>query len=154
KRLEIRAFRNLKRRFERDVLRLAIVMGLVFAGVAGVVGALVSRTPIASLAWVLVPFFVAFSLLASAQIGTYSSRAYPMLIRNGGACLAGFVAVGVFVPGERETLLGLAAVALSGFLLLQRQAVRLDEDEGSSLVWPTEWLAGLRTVGEPVRVAA
>src|SRR5262245_39723986 len=129
-------------------------MGLLFAGVAAVVGILVSRTPLTSLVWVLVPFFVAFSLLASAQVRTYSARAYPMLIRNGGLCLAGFIAVGVLVPGGRETLLGLAAVARAGFLVLQLQAVRLEDEEGGALVWTTEWLAGLRGVEDPVRVAA
>src|SRR4029077_3760646 len=111
KRLEIRVFRNLKRRFERDVLRLAVAMGIVFAGVASVVGVLVSRTPLTNLFWVVVPFFAALSLLATAQIRTYCERAYPALIRNGCLCLAGFAAVGIFVPGERETVLGLAGVA-------------------------------------------
>lgn len=154
KRLEIRVFRNLKRRFERDVLRLAVIMGIVFAGVAAVVGVLVSRAPLSNLVWVLVPFFVALSLLASAQVRTYSDRAYPALIRNGSLCLAGFIAVGVFVPGERETLLALAAVAFAGFLLLQMRADRLEGEESHALVWPTEWLAELRAVAAPVRVGA
>jgi len=154
KRLEIRVFRNLKRRFERDVLRLAVVMGIVFAVVASIVGVLVSRTPLANLVWVFAPFFVALSLLASAQIRTYSERAYPALIRSGSACLAGFAAVGVFVPGERETLLALAAVALAGFVLLQKRAERPEGEERRPLLWPTEWLAELRAVSGPVRVAA
>ena len=33
KRLEIRVFRNLKRRFERAALRLAVVLGVLFAGI-------------------------------------------------------------------------------------------------------------------------
>jgi hypothetical protein len=154
KRLEIRFFRNLKRRFERDVLRLAVAMGIVFAGVATVVGVLVSRTPVANLVWAVVPFFVALSLLASAQIRTYSERAYPALIRNGSLCLAGFAAVGIFAPGERETVLGLAAVAFAAFLLLHLRIERLEGEESHSLVWPTEWLSELRSVVGPVRVAA
>lgn len=154
KRLEIRVFRNLKRRFERDVLRLAVAMGIVFAGVASVVGVLVSRTPLANLVWVVVPFFVALSLLATAQIRTYSERAYPALISNGCLCLAGFAAVGILVPGERETVLGLAAVAVAAFLVLQLRIERLEGEEGRALVWPTQWLADLRSVAGPVRVAA
>jgi hypothetical protein len=154
KRLESRVFHNLKRRFERDILRLAVVMGILFAGVASIVGVLISQTPVRNLAWVVVLFFLALALLASAQVRTYSERAYPALISIGIACLAGFAAVGVFVSSERETLLGLTAVALSGFVLLHTQADLVEGDEGSSLIWPTEWLAELRAVTGPVRVGA
>lgn len=154
KRLEIRLFANLKRRFERDVLRLAVVLGLLFSGVAILIGALVYRASFGGNAWVLVPFFVSISLLACVQIQAYSERAYPALIRNGALCLTGFVAAGLYAPTERTTVLGLAAVSFGGFLVLRLRREQLEGDGGHVLLWPTEWLAELRAVEGPVRVTA
>ncbi len=154
KRLEIRLFRNLKRRFERDVLRLAVVLGFVFSGVAALVGVLAYRAGVGDLAWSLVPFFVSISLLATVQIEAYSERAYPQLIRNAALCLAGYVAAGLAVQDERTTVLLLAAVAFGGFLLLQLRRGRLESEDRHGLLWPTEWLAALRSADRPVLVAA
>lgn len=153
KRLEIRLFRNLKQRFERDVLRLAVVLGLLFSGVAVLIGALVYRASIRDLAWVLVLFFVSISLLAVVQIETYSERAYPTLIRNASLCLVGYVGVGLYAVGERSTVLLLAAVTFVGFVVLLLRRERLESDGGRGLLWPTEWLAELRLVDQSVRVA-
>lgn len=154
KRLEIRVFRNLKRRFERDVLRLAVVLGLLFSGVAVVIGALVYQASLGDLAWVLVPFFVSISLLATVQIEAYAARAYPALIRNAALCLVGYVAAGVYIEAERATVLALGAVAFGGFVLLQLRRERLEGESSHALLWPTEWLAELRAVDGRVRVAS
>ena len=154
KRLEIRLFRNLKRRFERDVLRLAVVLGLFFSGVAALIGALVYRAGVGDLAWGLAPFFISISLLAAVQIEAYSERAYPALIRNAALCLAGYIAAGLFVADERTTVLLLAAVAFGGFLMLALRRGRLASEDRHGLLWPTEWLAELRSADGPVRVAA
>lgn len=154
KRLEIRLFRNLKLRFERAVLRLAVVLGLLFSGVAALIGALVYRAGLGDLTWGLVPFFVSLSLLAAVQIEAYSERAYPTLIRNAALCLAGYVAAGLSLADERTTVLLLAAVAFGGFLLLQLRRERLESDDERGLLWPTQWLAELRSVEGPVGVAA
>jgi hypothetical protein len=154
KRLEIRLFRNLRRRFERDVLRLAVVLGLFFSGVAALIGALVYRTSLGSLAWALVPFFVSLSLLAAVQIEAYSERAYPALIRNASLCLIGYIGAGLSTDDERTTVLLLATVSFGGFLLLALRRERLKSDGGHALLWPTEWLAELRSVDGSVRVSA
>jgi len=154
KRLEIRLFRNLKRRFERDVLRLAVVLGLLFSGVAALIGALAHRAGLGDLGWCLIPFFVSISLLATVQIEAYAERAYPQLVRNAGLCLAGYVAVGLTGADERTTVLLLAAVAFAGFLLLHLRRGRLASEERRCLLWPIEWLAELRSADAPVLVAA
>ena len=154
KRLEIRVFRNLKRRFTRYVLRLAVVLGCVFAGVAALIGALVFQAGIGDLVWGLVPFFIAISLLAAVQIEAYSERAYPALIRNASLCLAGYVAAGLYGADERTTVLLLTAVSLGGFLLLRVRREWIQSDESRSLLWTTEWLAELSSVEGSVRVAA
>ena len=154
KRLEIRLFRNLKRRFERDVLRLAVVLGVCFAGIAALIGALVVPDSLGDLVLVLSPFFVSISLLASAQIAAFSERAYPALIANASICLAGYVAVGYHVAGERSTVLLFAAVAFGGFVLLRLRGERLEQVGDRALLWPTEWLVTLRSIDGPVRVAA
>ena len=153
KKLEVRLFRNLKRRFEREVIRLAVVMGLLFAGVAIAVGVIVYRGSLEELAWALIPFFVAVSLLAAEQMAAFAERAYVALAANAGACLAGYVAVGVVVRDDVTTVLLLAAVSLVGFVALRRRRDRLAEDS-DPLPWPTEWLASLRTIEGPVRVSA
>jgi hypothetical protein len=154
KRLEIRLFANMRRRFERDVLRLAVALGFFFSGAAAVIGALLYRASLNDFAWVLVPFFVSLSLLASVQIEAYSERAYPALIRNAALCLAGYVAAGLYAPDERTTVLLLAAVSFAGFVLLRIRREHRERDGSHALPWPTEWLAELREVRGSVRVAA
>jgi len=154
KRLEIRVFRNLRRRFEADILRLALVLGVIFACVAFLVGARIYRAPLGDLALALGPFFVAISLLAWAQIRAYSDRAYPALIATGSAYLAGFVAVGWTVPGETATVLALTGVALAGFVCLELRPDVRAEGDGATLLSPTEWIAELRLLEVPVRVSS
>src|SRR5207302_10852305 len=67
--------------------------------------------------------------------------------------LAGYAAVAVYAHGERTIVLLLAAVGLGGFLLLQLRLERLESDGGQGLLWPAEWLAGLRPIDRPVHVA-
>lgn len=154
KRLEIRLFKNLKQRFERDVVRLAVVLGLIFSGVAALVGVLAYQAGVGDVAWSLVPFFVSLSLLATVQIEAYSERAYPQLIGNAALCLAGYVAAGLLIADERTTVLLLAAVSFGGFVVLALRRRTFQSEDGHRLLWPTEWLAELRSTGGPVRVAA
>jgi hypothetical protein len=153
KKLEVQVFRNLRRRFERDVTRLAVVLGLAFAGIAVGVGAIVYRGSIEGLAWALVPFFVAVSLLAAVQMAAFAKRAYFTLAANAGACLIGYVAVGIAVDDELTTVLLLAGVSFAGFLTLRLRSERF-ESGSEALPWPTEWLSSLRRLESPVCVAA
>jgi hypothetical protein len=153
KRLEIHLFHNLRRRFERGILRLAVALGLLFSGMATLIGTLVYRASLGDLAWVLVPFFVSISLLAAVQIAAFAERAYTALAGNAGLCLAGYLAASFFAHGERATVLLLTAVAIVGFLLLSARRERLASG-GGRVLWPVEWLATVRTVDFPARVAA
>ena len=153
KRLELRLFRNLLRRFRRDVLRLAVAMGLLFSGVALATGALVYRGDLSDLAWTLVPFFVAMSLLAVVHIEAYADGAYLALGVNSLLCLAGFATVRLTVDSNRMTVLLLGAVAFAGFLLLLLRPERLRRG-GGRIVATAEWLAEVRSVAAPVTVGA
>lgn len=153
KRLEIRLFTNLRRRFERAVLLLALALGMLFSGVAILIGSLAYRGTIGDLVWVLVPFFVSLSLLAAVQIAAYSEGAYLALAANGAFCVAGFFAVRLSADAEPTTVLLLAAVAFAGFLLLRLRRGR-SESRSGSLLAPAEWLAELRTANTAVRVTA
>jgi hypothetical protein len=153
KRLELRLFRNLLRRFRRSVLQLAVAMGLLFSGVAVSVGALVYRGDLSDLAWTLVPFFVAMSLLAAVHIAAYADGSYVALALNALLCLGGYVAVRLTVHGNRDTVLLLAAVAFGGVVLLLLRPERL-RSGGGRLLAPAEWLADIRTVEAPVTVCA
>jgi len=153
KRLELRLFRNLLRRFRRDVLRLAVAMGLLFSGVAVGIGALVYRGDLSDLAWTLVPFFVAMSLLAVVHIEAYAAGAYLALAVNSLLCLTGFAAVRLSVESDRGTVLLLGAVAFGGFVVLLLRPERLRRS-GGRIVAAAEWLAEVRSVPAPVTLGA
>jgi hypothetical protein len=48
----------------------------------------------------------------------------------------------------------LAVVAFGGFLMLQLRRGRLESEDRHGLLWPTEWIAELRSADGPVLVAA
>jgi hypothetical protein len=154
KRLEIRLFRNLKTRFERKLLRLAVVLGVLFSAVAIVVGMLVYPVHLGLLAFVLLPFFVSISLLAVLQIEAYSERSYAVLMTNAALCLVGYVAAARAFDHDAAIVLMLAAVSFACFLLLLLRRETLEGDSDPALLWPTGWLAELRAIQGPVRVAA
>ena len=153
KRLEVRVLRNLRRRFERAVLRLAVVVGLLLAAVAVPIGALVTDVGLAELL-TLVPFFVAVSLLSAVQVRAFTDRAYAAVAANGALCVVGYVAVALSTEKEAVTVLLLATVSLGGFCLLQFGRGPLRADAPRPLLWPIEWLADVASVPGPVRVAA
>ncbi len=154
KRLEIKVFRNLRRRFEKFLARLAVVLGFLFWAVAGVIGTLGYGLRLAETCGLLLPFFLAHSLLALAQIEAFAERAYRRLWLSGLGCLAGLVAVRLLVDGWLA-LLGLAVVALAGFAFLRAgQADLRREGQHRSALGLAEWLAQLGAVRGPVRLTA
>lgn len=155
KRLEIRLFRNLRARFERQALRLALVLSLVFWALASLIGTAVYGRSLGWLYWLLLPFFVSRCLLAAVQIQAFAERAYGELLKNAAFCAAGFVAVGVLAPGEADTLVLLALVALAGFALLRlREAAVRREIRSREVLWLSEWLAEVAALAGPLRISA
>jgi hypothetical protein len=153
KRLEIRLFRNLRRRFQRAALKLALLLGVFFWGAASLTGTAVLGRSLGALYWILFVFFLFRSLLAVAQMDAFADGAYGALLANGALCLAGFLATGVGFADERRALLGIGAVTLLAFVLLLLRHGRLRPTaRNREAVWLSEWLPQLQAVDDPVRV--
>jgi hypothetical protein len=147
KRLELRLFTNLRRRFERHTLELAWLLGFVFWGVAAAIAAGYYRRDVGGLALALLGFFLARSLLARAQIQAFADGAYGSVLGTGGLCLAGFVAVALVAEGETARLgaVALVAAACAVALMRARRSARAEGDPGTALL-TLEWLRRLGTV--------
>lgn len=155
KRLELRLFTNLRRRFERHTLRLAWLLGVIFWLCASAIATAFYARSIGALYLALLAFFLARSLLARAQIQAFAEGAYGAVLATGALCLVGLAAVGPFAGGESERLgavalvTGVAAVALTRL----RGAARARGEPGVALL-TLEWLRRLGHVRERVVVAS
>ncbi len=155
KRLEIRLFRNLRRRFRRASIYLALALGFVFWLAASATGTAVVGHSLGVLYWSLLLFFIARSLLAVAQLDAFASRAYGVLLTTGFGCLGAFLALGLLEHDQGLLLLGISGVALIAALplLLLTADGRLLRHKQERL-WLSEWLAELRAVQGPARVCS
>jgi hypothetical protein len=155
KRLELRMFTNLRRRFERHTWALAWLLGLVFAVLASGIATAFYGNSLGSLYGGLLAFFLARSLLAREQIQAFAEGAYAALFTTGVACLAGLTAVGPLANGETERMTGVALVtAVSAAALARlRRSTRAHGEPGAALL-PLEWLARLGQVPHEVRVGS
>jgi hypothetical protein len=155
KRLELRLFTNLRRRFERHTLALAWLLGLVFWAIAAAIAIGYYGRDAGGLALALLGFFVARSLLARAQIQAFSDRAYTAVLATGGLCLAGFAAVALGADDETARLAAVALVAAACAAVLTRVAriARARGEPGTALL-TLEWLRRLGEVRAPVRVGS
>lgn len=156
KRLEIRLFRNLRRTFDRQILRLACVLALIFWVLACLIGTAVVGRSLGDLYWLLLPFFVSYSLLAAVQMQAFSERAYRLVLENGAFCTLGFVAAALLLGGQQALLLAaLSAVAFAATAVMHARRPELESALRSrEVLWLSEWLAELRDVRGPVRVAS
>jgi hypothetical protein len=141
---------DLRRCFDRAVLRLALLMGGATWLIAAAVGVVILGIRDLALAAVLVPFFVARSVLAATQMRSFAGTAYRRLTLVGVAGLAGFGVALWLVPSIEERLLALSVVlAVSAGLLL----VLPGPGEADDRVLPlAAWLIGLRDAAGPVAV--
>lgn len=155
KRLELRLFTNLRRRFERHTLELAWLLAFVFWVVAAGIATGYYGRDVGGLALALLAFFVARSLLARAQIQTFAERAYGVVLATGLPCLAGFAAVSLLAEGENARLGGVAGVAAACAIVLTRlrRTERAQGEPGTALL-TLEWLRRLGHVRTPVRVGS
>jgi hypothetical protein len=155
KRLELRLFTNLRKRFERHTLELAWLLGLAFWAVAAGIATGYYGRDVGGLALALLGFFVARSLLARAQIQAFAERAYALVLGTGALCLAGFAAVGLVADGETARLGAVALVAAVCAAVLTRlsRAMRAQGEPGTALL-TLEWLRRLGHLRTPVRVGS
>lgn len=155
KRLELRLFTNLRKRFERHTLELAWLLGLVFwAAAVGIAAAFDVRTA-RDLIPVLLAFFVSRSLLARAQIQAFAEGRYAAVIGTGALCLGGLAAVGPLASGEAPRLGAVAIVAIVSAAALTRlsRAARAQGEPGTALL-TLEWLRRLGHLRSQVRVGS
>ncbi len=155
KRLELRLFTNLRKRFERHTLELAWLLALVFWAVAAGIATGYYGRDAGGLAVALLGFFVARSLLARAQIQAFAERAYGSVLATGALCLTGFAAVGLVADGETARLGAVALVAAVCVAALTRvgRAARAHGEPGTALL-TLEWLRRLGHVRTPVRIGS
>lgn len=155
KRLELRVFRNVRARFDRHVLRLALVLGVIFWLFASVAATAVYGESLGSLYPLLLPFFVARCLLAVVQIQAFAERAYSELLKNASVCAGGVLAVGILVEGAQGTIVALTVVTLACFLLLRLREEQLRRElRAREVLWLSEWLAEARVQDQPTRISA
>jgi hypothetical protein len=155
KRLELRLFTNLRKRFERHTLELAWLLGLLFFGAALGIAAAFDSKSVSDLMLPLLGFFVARSLLARAQIQAFAERGYAAVLTTGALCLAGLAAVGPFASGEAPRLGAVALVAAVCAVALTQvsRAARAQGEPGTALL-TLEWLRRLGHLRAPVRVGS
>jgi hypothetical protein len=153
KRLELRVFANLRRRFDRHTARLAWLIGLG-AWVIAVLGDVAGSGPgVGGIHVALLAFFLTRSVLARAQVRAFADGAYPALVGTGAASLAGLGAAGALVDGATPRLvaIGVVAAATAGTLL------RVSAGGGRAsrpALLTLEWLRLLGQTRTPVRVGS
>jgi hypothetical protein len=151
KRLETWTFRNLRARFDRFLVRLALVMGVVFWGLACVFWTAVMQRPLGDLYWLLGPFFITRSALALVQIRAFAERRYAELLGSGVLLLVGIGALQLWVADGRHRLaLLIVLTTLVAALLAARQGIAGGRPEAVALRSLPGWVAELGDVHDPV----
>lgn len=155
KKLELRLFTNLRRRFERHTARVAWALGLAFWALSVVVAGAVyeGRLRVPSVA--MPAFFLGRSLLARAQVQAFADGAYGPVLATGVALVAG-VAVGAVATSSDDVRLGVvAAVTVAAALVLGRWRHRaLVRGEAGTALLTLDWLRRLGEVGGSVAVGS
>jgi hypothetical protein len=155
KRLELRLFTNLRRRFERHTAELAWALAIVFWAIAAGIATGVVGRGLGSFYAVLLAFFCARSLLARAQIQAFAEGSYAIVLGTGAACVGGLVAAGALAESENERLAAVAlvtAVCTAALTWLSRRA-RARGEPGTALL-TLEWLRRLGHARGAVRVGS
>jgi hypothetical protein len=155
KRLELRLFTNLRRRFERHTLALGWLLAVVFWAVAAAIATGYYGRSAGTLVAVLLGFFIARSLLARVQIQAFAEGAYAAVLGTGALCLGGLAAVGPLAEGETERLAAVGVVTAVAALVLSRlgRLARARGEPGTALL-TLEWLGRLGRTRTPVWVGS
>jgi len=142
KRMDVPLLADLRRRFDRAVVRLALVIGLTTGLLAAAVAAFIVEplTPLLIVALLLL--FIVRSVLAAAQMQAFTRTAYLRLAAAGLVGVAG-VAASFFLPAPADwRMLGVCAALAVSLVLLVSLPQGRPPDEG--VVAPPEWLRRVR----------
>ena len=140
-RMEVPLLRGLRQRFDLAVLRLAMIMGIATWAVASIVGVSVLGVRDFTLLLALLPFFVTRSLLASAQVRTFTAGAYGRLSLVGTLGALGSLTVLVVMRTEADCVAILSVVLGISFMALLALPAATDFDD-RVLALP-DWLSRL-----------
>jgi len=155
KKLEVGLFKNIRRRFEVEILKLSLLSlsGLFFWIVACILGTIALQTSLGVMYLLLIPFFVSRSLLAAIQIEAFSQKAYGLVIFGGLVLTIGILSAGFLLAEDipklvAVTLLSTFTAAVLEFLLKNFQL----SGRGDNRLIPTEWLALVSAIDSPVQI--
>lgn len=155
KKLELRLFTNLRRRFERHSAQVAWLLALGFwavaAGVATVFYGRALHIPYLS----LLVFFLSRSLLARVQVQAFAEGAYAPILATGTALVVGLGASSLAANSDdaRLTAIALVTAVCAALLSYLRRRTSARGDPGEALL-TLEWLRRLGAVNDRVRVGS
>jgi hypothetical protein len=152
KRLEHAPLGPLLAQYRRYVARLAWLMGVASWALGSVAGTVVYLRSLGALYGLLLPFFMARALAASAQIQAFCARQYGTLLATGSLWLVVFVLVARVSSEEwKLAIVTLATVAVAAALKVVKPEGAV---AGERFVGVVEWLHLLSAVEGPVRVGS
>ncbi len=151
KRLELPLLAGLRQKFDRAMVWLAVVIGLIAGIVACVIALVMLDQPTALLLVALVALFLVRSVLAAAQMQAFTRTVYARLAIAGIVGVIGLVLVFALVTPADERLLGAAAALAVSLALLA--LLPPPTDPGDMVLAPSDWLRTFRAQARPARVA-
>jgi hypothetical protein len=155
KRLEIPLQQRLKERFEKNILQLAGIIGLVLWGISAVTGTIFYVRSLGLLYILLLFFFLSRSLLAALQMKAYAEGSYSMLLASGALSLSGLIAIGQFISDETAKLGWLVSTIVASALLIVVQRLKakpLRKDREIRCLH--DWISEIRAIRRPLAVSA
>lgn len=151
KRLELPLLADLRGKFDRQMARLAVVIGLIAGGLACAVAVVMLDRPSALLLAALVALFVVRSVLAAAQMQAFTRTVYARLALAGVVGVVGLELVfNVVTQGDARLLGASLALAASLAVLL---ILPPPTDPGDLVLAPGDWLRMMRKQRGPVWMA-
>jgi hypothetical protein len=150
KRLDPPLLGPLLEQYRRYMSRLAWTLGFVFWALGSVMGTIVYLRSLGELYWLLCPFFVTRSLVASAQIQAFCARRYGALLGTASLWLLGFIAARQ-VSGDPSKL-ALVTLATAAVYVALSRFTRPAHLQSERWVGVVEWLDRLGRTPGPVRI--
>jgi hypothetical protein len=150
KRLHAPTLAPLLEQYRARITRLALVMGLAFWALGSLTGTVVFLRSLGTTYWLLCPFFVVRSLVASAQIQAFSVRRYGVLLGTSSLWLLGFE-LARRLHGDAARLGAITLVSALVYLVLavMSDAKAWTEQREAGIV---EWLRLLAAIPTAVQI--
>ena len=151
KRLELPLLAGIRRKFDRAMFVLAVVIGLVAGGLACAVALVLLTGPTAFLLAALVAFFGVRSVLAASQMQAFTRTVYVRLALSGLVGVTVLAVVFVLTTAADARLLGATAGLAISLALLAILPPPIDP--GDVVIGSAEWLSAFRAQKQPVQFA-